>query len=189
MRAFSTQGIGQLNKPAPQLEVIYQIAGRTDTLRLTAGYAASFLSPAAADTTQHLILQPGIAYRPALRLNLNALPALCAIHRAELRLPIDTAACWTGNRERSRLLLLSPADSGAPSWLTATATYDAPSGAYISKSVAPVLEYWLRHNRRGVLQISLPGSELYGHIDRIALHRGSNQKPQLFIVYSQRARP
>lgn len=190
IRAFSTQALGQLQRPAPTLEVVYRrTPERTDTLRLTAGYAGSFLSPAVADTTQYLVLQPGIAYRPALSIRLDALPALAALHRAELRLPLDTAACWTGNRERSRLLILAPADSGAPLWLTTTATYDAQSGAYVSKSIAPVLEYWLRRSRRGKLLISLQGSELYGHLNRLTLRRIGRPAPQLVLVYSERPQP
>ncbi|GBD07012.1 hypothetical protein HRbin21_00824 [bacterium HR21] len=190
VRAFSTQAIGQLTRPAPMLEVVYRRSpDQNDTLRLTAGYAGSFLSPVAADTSQYLVLQPGIAYRPALSIRLDALPALAALHRAELRLPLDTAACWTGNRERSRFLILTPADSGAPSWLTTTATYDATSGAYISKSIAPMLEYWLRRSRRGKLLITLQGAELYGHLDRLTLRRLGSAVPELILVYSERPQP
>ncbi len=190
LRAFSTQAIGQVERPAPTLEVLYRrSADAVDTLRLTAGYAGSFLSPSAADTSQFLVIQPGIQYRAQLHVRLDALPPLAAIHRAELRLPLDTTACWTGNRERSRVLVITPADSGAPSWLTATATYDAGSGTYVSKNVAPILEYWFRRNRVGTLTVSLPANELYGHLDRLTLKRTGAGTPKLLVVYSVRKTP
>lgn len=190
IRAFSTQAIGQLERPAPRLEILYRrTADRVDTLRLTAGYAGSFLSPAAADTLQRLVIQPGIQYRGAVHIRLDTLPPLAALYRAELRLFLDSAGCWTGNRELSRMLVLIPSDSGAPSWLTTTATYDATSGAYVSKSLAPMLEYWLRRQRRGTLWISLPASELYGHLDRVSLFRTGAQAPQLVLLYRVREQP
>ncbi len=186
IRAFATQAIGQLERPAPKLEILYRHpSGNVDTLYLTAGYAGSFISPADADTTRYLILQPGIAYQPKLSLRLTALPPLAAIHRAELRLTIDSTACWTGNRERSRTLLLLPSDTNAPGWVSTTATYDPQSGAFISKTLAPLLEYWFRRQQRGTLIVSLPATELYGRLDRLAFL----PQPQLTIVYSRRKQP
>lgn len=188
IRAFATQSIGQLQRPAPSLEVLYRYLDRVDTLRLTAGYAGSFLSPSAADTQRSIVLQPGI-YRPALSVQLKALPPLAAIYRAELRLTVDTAACWTGNRELSRTVVLLPADTTAPSWLSATATYDPSSGTYVSKGLAPMLEYWFRRHRRGTLLLSLPAAELYEHLDRLAFYRSGSAAPQLTIVYAPRKHP
>ncbi len=189
IRAFATQSIGQLHRPAPSLEVLYRRSDRVDTVRLTAGYAGSFLSPSQFDPYCCLILQPGIAYRPALSIQLEGLPPLAALYRAELRLTLDTAACWTGNRERSRTLLILPADTNAPSWLSATATYDPHSGTYVSRTLAPMLEYWFRRQRRGRLFISLPATELYGHLDRLAFSRSGSAAPQLVLIYAVRKRP
>ncbi|MDW7996070.1 MAG: hypothetical protein RMJ46_00125 [Bacteroidota bacterium] len=191
VRSFATQAIGRLDRPVPMLEVVYRpSADSADTIRLTAGYAASFISPVEADTIRYLVLQPGIQYVPVLRIRLDALPPLAAIHRAELRLFLDTTACWTGNRERSRMLIITPSDTIPSPWTSGlTATYDATSRAYISKQIAPPLEYWLRKQQRGTFLISLPATELYGHLDRLTFIRSGTLEPQLFIVYSRRPQP
>ncbi|MEN3026748.1 MAG: hypothetical protein ABDH31_03440 [Chlorobiota bacterium] len=190
IRAFATQAVGRLERPAPQLQVVYRRRDNViDTLRLAAGYAGSFISPPQADTTRLLVLQPGVQYAPRLHIRLDALPATAAIHRAELRLWTDTTAYWTSNYGRLRTLTLTPTDSGVPSWIGATATYDATSSSFISKSLAPILEYWLRRGRQGTLSISLPATDLYSRLDRITLERSGPRAPLLLILYSARRQP
>ncbi|MCS7176866.1 MAG: hypothetical protein NZ960_04485 [Candidatus Kapabacteria bacterium] len=190
IRAFATQAVGRLERPAPQLQVAYRRRDNViDTLRLTAGYAGSFISPPQADTTRLLVLQPGVQYAPRLHIRLDALPATAAIHRAELRLWADTTTYWTSNYGRLRTLTLTPTDSGVPSWIGATATYDAASSSFISKSLAPILEHWLRRGRRGTLSISLPATDLYSRLDRITLERSGSRAPLLVILYSARRQP
>jgi hypothetical protein len=79
-----------------------------------------------------------------------------------------------------------PADSAAPGYIQATATYDAATASYATKSLAAMLEFWLRHRRSvGELLITLPADVLYSRLDRIALLPGM----RMWILYSERKQP
>ena len=193
IRSFAAEGIN-LENASPHLEILFiNSVGEQDTLILESAIDKSLTC--VKDVEEYpLRVQGNVSYRTELKFDLSVIPRLAAIHKADLRLTIDTARSAAGNMGLdSTLIALLLVDDVYDGDVIAEyyGAKDEESNDILLPNLISAVEMWVRDDSKGSLFLK-PGetNDEYYEMDRLVFFglddKDVNKRPYLRIIYSGR---
>lgn len=203
---FNFYGVGDdINKDdgtlrTPHFRVIYNSKeGTVDTLKIYVETAAQFCtSPPPA--SKRFVLQSGDNWRTSINFNIDSIPVLAGIVKADLEIFYDSENSFYGSSGQDSIINLAWVSDTVSSTLYSDLTYTGyrvdSTNSYYFPSIGSSYEWWLRTNAHRSL-VLLPyqytsdvqdrNAEPF-HIDRLSFFgpeaEDPAKRPKLRVIYS-----
>lgn len=191
IHAFTTRTIFDQSLPQGSVRLIYRRSGATasDTVFMRFGYDGTWVEGDSRIPADGLVTQGGLAMRSKLYFDVSRIPRLANIHKAELRLHVDSSDTRWGNLGAPPLSARFAVDSslGTSLFVVDNASQQTSTGDYIFGRLDLAIQRWVRGDANyGVLITQSPASEIR-QLDRVRFYgpaAAPYRRPKLTVVYS-----